>query len=325
MISCRDRYTVTTALRTGKWIVAAALFIALALVSLAAIELCETTVHLTPNRITTQNTENARTIAATAGARLEDVEIESSDGVALRGWFFRSTNQLAEPVLLLHGQADNRKGMLGIASFLLRAGYHVLIPDARAHGDSGGDLASYGFRETGDVNRWLKWLDTHAKSECVYGLGRSMGAAILLQSLPEERRICSAVADSPFSSFRDIGIYRSGLIFGPQTYLPQLVVSAGFAYASLRYGLDFNRVSPEDAIARATIPILLIHGAEDRSIPSSESETIFQRRSAHTEFWQVPQVGHIGSYKAHPAEYESRVIEWFRKPVPSRPSLHLAQ
>ena len=312
-------------MRTGKWIVAAALFLALALVFLAAIELCETTVHLKPNRLTTQNTENARSLAATAGARLEDAEIRSSDGVALKGWFFRSTNQLAEPVILLHGQADNRKGMLGIASFLLRAGYHVLIPDARAHGDSGGDLASYGYRETGDVHGWLQWLDTHAKSECVYGLGRSMGAAILLQSLPEEHRICSAVADSPFSSFRDIGIYRSGLIFGPRTYLPELVVSAGFAYASLRYGLDFNRVSPEEAIARAKIPILLIHGTEDRSIPSSESETLFHRRSEHTELWQVPQVGHIGSYKAHPAEYESRVVEWFRKSLPAHPSALLAR
>jgi alpha-beta hydrolase superfamily lysophospholipase len=311
--------------RTGKWIVAAALFIAVAVVCLAAIELCETTVHLKPNRITIQNTENARTIASAVGARLEDVAIESSDGVPLKGWFFRSTNPLAEPVLLLHGQADNRKGMLGIASFLLRAGYHVLIPDARAHGDSGGDLASYGYRETGDVDGWLKWLDTHTKSECVYGLGRSMGAAILLQSLPEERRICSAVADSPFSSFREIGIYRSGLIFGANTYVPQLVVSAGFAYASLRYGLDFDRVSPEDAIARAKIPILLIHGTEDRSIPSSESETIFHRRSEHTELWQVPRVGHIGSYKAHPAEYETRVINWFRKSVPFRSSAHLAQ
>jgi pimeloyl-ACP methyl ester carboxylesterase len=299
--------------RTGKWIVAATLFIALGVVCLAAIELCETTVHLRPNRITSQNTENARTIATAVGARLEDIAIESSDGVQLKGWFFRSTNQLAEPVLLLHGQADNRKGMLGIASFLLRAGYHVLIPDARAHGDSGGDLASYGYRETRDVDQWLKWLAIHAKSACIYGLGRSMGAAILLQSLPDEPRICSAVADSPFSSFRDIGIYRTGLIFGSKTYIPQLVVSAGFAYASLRYGLDFARVSPEDAIARATIPILLIHGTADASIPSIESETIFHRRSEHTELWQVPKVGHIGSYKARPAEYESRVIDWFRK------------
>ena len=54
-------------------------------------------------------------------------------------------------VLLFHGVADNRVGDLGVADFLLRAGYGVVMMDSRAHGESEGDLATYGWKERDDV------------------------------------------------------------------------------------------------------------------------------------------------------------------------------
>lgn len=59
-------------------------------------------------------------------------------------------------VILLHGQAANRANMLGNADLLLRHGYAVLLPDARAHGESGGPIATYGVVEASDVRRWYE-------------------------------------------------------------------------------------------------------------------------------------------------------------------------
>lgn len=42
-------------------------------------------------------------------------------------------------------------GMIGYAELLLTRGSAVLMPDSRAHGQSGGALATYGLLEKDDI------------------------------------------------------------------------------------------------------------------------------------------------------------------------------
>ena len=65
----------------------------------------------------------------------------------------------------------------------LKAGYSVLMPDSRAHGESGGEIVTYGLLEKFDVARWAAWARQH-KCEKLYGLGESLGGAILLEAAP---------------------------------------------------------------------------------------------------------------------------------------------
>lgn len=78
--------------------------------------------------------------------------------------------------------------MIGYAELLLAHGFAVLVPDARAHGASGGDLATYGLLESDDIHEWFDWLEQHEHPDCVFGFAESMGAAQLLQSLRSEPR-----------------------------------------------------------------------------------------------------------------------------------------
>src|SRR5581483_10568246 len=75
------------------------------------------------------------------------------DGVLLRGWKVRSAHPNGSWVLVFHGVADNRMGVLEHARILLLAGYGVVMMDSRAHGASDGAMATYG---------WLERKDTHA-------------------------------------------------------------------------------------------------------------------------------------------------------------------
>src|SRR5262249_59487351 len=113
----------------------------------------------------------------------------------------RPRNFNGDAVVLLHGITDNREGMGGFARLFLDHGYAVLMPDARAHGESGGMLATYGVRESDDLHRWVSWLytDELAPAQCVYGVGESYGAALLLQALPAEPSFCPLAVASPFS------------------------------------------------------------------------------------------------------------------------------
>ena len=64
----------------------------------------------------------------------EPFEVRAPDGVLLSGWKVTPRNPNGSWVLLFHGVADNRVGVTGQAEVLLRAGYGVVMMDARAHG-----------------------------------------------------------------------------------------------------------------------------------------------------------------------------------------------
>jgi len=88
---------------------------------------------------------------AVTGATREDFDVRAPDGALLRGWKVRPKNPNGSWVLLFHGVADNRVGIVAHSEFLLRAGYSVVMMDARAHGASGGPIATYGWLERHDT------------------------------------------------------------------------------------------------------------------------------------------------------------------------------
>lgn len=249
-------------------------------------------------------------------ARLEDVSIRAKDGVLLRGWYIQPTAGNGNSVILLHGVTDNRLGMAGYGEFLLQHGYSILLPDARDHGESEGNMASYGLREGEDVHEWVDWMYQAHPPKCVYGLGESMGAAILLQSLESEKRFCAVVAESSFADFREGAYDRvshytgSATTIGARTLL-RPAIEIGVAYVRLRYGLNLMAVSPRDAVAESTTPVLLIHGKIDLNIRPRNSEMIHNASLDHSELWEVPMAAHCGAWSTAPREFENRLLGFF--------------
>ncbi len=254
-------------------------------------------------------------------ATLHQAAITASDGAVLRAWYIRPALGNGDAVILLHGQADNRLGMLGPAALLLRHGYSVLMPDARAQGMSGGAIATYGIKEADDIRRWFDWLAQWQAPRCIDGLGESMGAGQILQSLKTEPGFCAVVAESPFSSFREAscdrigGWFRAGPPIGPwlgRTVLHP-VVDFGFLYVRWKYGINLAQDDPAQAVAASHVPVLLIDGLLDTNLPPRNAEIILAQsrgRNPNVVLWEPPDAGHTGAASAEPAEYERRVIGW---------------
>lgn len=247
-------------------------------------------------------------------AELQDVAITAADGVVLKGWFVQPRDYNGNAVMLLHGITDNREGVAGYGRLLLEHGYAVLLPDARRHGQSGGELATYGVKESDDIHRWVSWIYTHDPPQCVYGFGESYGAALLLQSLAVENRFCAVAAESPFSTAREMSFERvSGPLhlqswFGRTLGRPAIWSAA--VYARIRYGVNLLQPSPLDAVKRSKVPVLLIHGEADRSIAPRHSQLIAAAAPGHVELWLVPHVGHTMAWAAAHQEFESRLLGW---------------
>jgi dipeptidyl aminopeptidase/acylaminoacyl peptidase len=295
----------------------AALIGLIAVYTLVAISLCEGALHLRRKALTEQMRTLAEDNAQKLNAKMEDVKVAAFDGTTLRAWLFRPEQGNGDAVIVLHGQLDNRAGPAAFAPMLLRHHYAVLAPDSRDHGESGGNLATYGLYESRDVSSWVDWLTAQNYHGCVYGLGESMGAAVLLQALPKEPRLCAAVAESPYASFREVAYERLAQRWGGGAWAHRLLtvplVSEAFVYARLRYGIDLNQVSPAHAVAWTRTPVLLVHGAKDFNIHLRHCQAILKNHSGVMEFWEVPGAEHTRAFATEPEEFELRVTDWFSR------------
>jgi uncharacterized protein len=256
----------------------------------------------------------ARDSARSLAAEFTDVSVTAADGAVLRAWLLRPHYGNGNVVILLHGVADNRVGTSGYARIFLAHGFTVLMPDARAHGVSGGAVASYGLMERADIRQWFELLAAQEHPRCIFGLGESMGAAQLLQSLGSGAHFCAVAAESPFANFREVAYDRMGQPFtlGPwvgRTVLRPLVEIA-FLRARWKYGFNMDQASPEDSVALTSVPVLLIHGQVDRNIPVRHSWRI-RERNPNTQLWEVPGADHCGALSAAPEEFERRLVAWF--------------
>jgi hypothetical protein len=251
-------------------------------------------------------------VAQAASATWQSMQIAAADGAPLSAWLFTPRSPNGSAVILLHGVNDTRRGVRYHAIYLLQAGFTVLAPDSRGHGASGGDVLTYGIREASDIHAWADALFRTGHIERLYGLGESMGAAILLESLPREPRFRAVVAECPFATFEQIAYYRLEHVSHLGRWASWPVAQTSFLYVRLRYGVDLQQASPAAAIRSTQVPILLIHGARDVNIPPSHSGTLHALNPQATRLWLVPGAAHVrASIECHD-EFVRRVVEWFR-------------
>ncbi len=124
------------------------------------------------------------------------ISIQAADGIPLVASFAPPYKVSHRCVVVLHGVGSNRRDMPRMKASFRNAGYQVLVPDSRGHGDSGGNQITYGLLEREDLRAWLSFLETQDCREGIYAVGISMGASVLIESLPGESRIRAAVAEA---------------------------------------------------------------------------------------------------------------------------------
>jgi len=134
----------------------------------AGISIADGTLHPARRPLTSEEELTIRDISAHLDSTLENVSILTPDAITLRAWTIHPHRSNGDAVILLHGLGDNRLGMTGYAQLLLAHGFSVLLPDARAHGASGGDLATYGLLERSDIHQWLDFLAAQDHPHCIF-------------------------------------------------------------------------------------------------------------------------------------------------------------
>ena len=245
---------------------------------------------------------------------VEEVSVVAADGATLRGWWVVPRLANGRSVAILHGVTANRVDSTGYAEMLLARGYGVLMPDSRRHGESGGEIATYGVLERDDVARWVAWMRAREPG-CAYLLGESMGAAIALQAEAVTPGLCAVAVESPYAGFREISHERLGresrLGAGFWRTAGEPILEVAVLWTRVRYGAWLPSASPLRGVQSSRVPTLLIGDEEDESIPVHHARELYAACRAHCELWVVPGAGHLGAASVAHEEFERRVVGWF--------------
>ena len=239
----------------------------------------------------------------------EQVYIRSVDGLRLSGHYYHVRDG-APLQIQMHGyHGTTLRDFSGGNRLAAAAGHNRLVIEERAHGDSDGHTICFGVLERLDCKAWAEYAAARFGPEVpIVLVGVSMGAATVLMAsdleLPENVRCI--VADCPFSEPRAIirDVCRASVpLLRP--LLPLMGPSARI------FGhFDLDGASALRSVARTKLPILLIHGEDDRFVPCRMSREIAAACTGPVRLETFPGAGHGLSYLVDPERYGRVVTEF---------------
>ncbi len=272
-------------------------------------------VHPHRRQLTPDLVQQADRVFNRVGASREEFALRAPDGIVLRGWKVPPGTTNGNWILLFHGIAEHRTGVIGHAEPLLGAGYGVVMMDSRAHGESEGPMATYGWIERNDTQAIVDALDSSEHPDHLFAFGESMGAGIALQSAAIDSRIEAVVAEASFASLREASYDYAGLRWSP---LLGRTLFVPFSWALLHHGeslagFSARGVSPEDAVATRPFSVLLICDEKDVVLPCRHMRRIYAAARGPKELWVVPEASHTGGLGVRPAEFKRRVLQFYKR------------
>ncbi len=246
----------------------------------------------------------------------EEVRIKSFDGLTLFGRYYEGKPG-ASCALLFHGyRSAGVRDFAGGLQILKNEGYHVILPDERAIGKSGGTTISFGINERQDVKAWAEYANRRFEDGTplmLYGI--SLGGATVLMALSEELpvNVKGVAADCPYAVPRDII-----LKVAQDRHYPLKAVWFLVKHASRVFGhFDIEACNARDAAAGSDLPILLIHGTGDRFVPADCSREIYAAcggdGNGRVQLELFPGAAHGISFLQDEDRYKQVITEFLRK------------
>lgn len=235
------------------------------------------------------------------------LEIQSRDGLALRAQYLEAKNPTRRVAIVVHGHKDEGKRMAYITRMFHEMGLDVLVPDLRAHGQSEGRYFGMGYLDRVDLSLWIRRVIELKGDDAEIVLhGISMGAAAVMMTAgfnPPANVKC-VVEDCGYTS---APAEFKNTVKTMMPFVPLFLVGVGGAFCRVFAGYRFSWVSPIDALKSTRLPILFIHGEQDKYVPFSMLDELYESYEGPKQRFAVPEAVHAIAYLYAPDEYTARV------------------
>lgn len=215
-----------------------------------------------------------------------ELRLPTGNGKQLFAWLGEAAPG-APAIVIMHGWGGNAEMMLPLATPLFRAGYTVLLVDARCHGRSDMDSFASLPRFAEDIQAAVAWLAQQLPTPPagIGVLGHSVGAGAALLAASKDARIAAVASLAAFA--HPGNMMRRWLGGRGIPYFP--LGAYILAYVQRTIGHRFDAIAPRQTISALTCPVLLMHGEADATVPVAEAHAIFAgRRHERVELRILP-------------------------------------
>jgi pimeloyl-ACP methyl ester carboxylesterase len=244
------------------------------------------------------------------GLDYEDVEFQSTDGLALKGWFIpaRPTNDDGpdKVIIVTHPMTFNRHGfvvknqgwlplfktdvdLLQIAPALHKEGFSLLMFDFRNHGESDGGITGAGLNEYQDVLGAIEYVKSRPslRDPQIGFFSFCMGANSTIVALSKGgdlvKDIKFLVAIQPVSSYAFFPCYMKDLYTPLSLYLIPIVDRI----VQWRGGHAFAEMSPLEYAKDVKSPTLYVQAREDRWTEPEDVQGFCDATPGQKELWWI--------------------------------------
>ena len=239
----------------------------------------------------------------------EPVYIKSFDGTTLFARYYRVKD--GAPVQIqFHGyRSPALTNFCGGIVTATKLGFNALVVDQRGIGKSGGYTTTFGIKESLDCIEWIKYvINTFGEDTKIVISGVSMGASTVIMAAGKElpKNVVGVTADCPYSSAKEI----IKMVCKKQKMPAELLYPFIWLGARIFGGFNLSEGDVTEAVKRAKIPILFVHGADDRFVPCEMSKELFEKCTSKKRLEIFEGAGHGLCYVIDTARYEKMAIEF---------------
>ncbi len=215
--------------------------------------------------------------------------------------------------IAVHGIGSPKTEMLRFIKPVQAAGDTMMIINYR--GDKDNPPSPDGYTHLGDT----EWQDLEAAVRYAKDHGAttinlyatSLGGSITENYLRRSADVTTShikkvVLDSPALDWNEILRFQVKKL-GYPAFLSQ----PGMTVASLRSGLDFNRITTRPGSLKQ--PTLLIHNQNDNTVPQAASKKVAAAQPDLVQFVDFGTGGHIRAWNHDPVRYEKLVTDFLKQ------------
>lgn len=231
------------------------------------------------------------------GIEYDDVTFRTEDGLNLNGWFVPGKKSSPDvdlhTLLWFHGNAGNINRRLdNIKMIYDRVPVNVFIIDYRQYGKSEGKVSEQGTYI--DARAALAYLHSRKEinQEKIIFFGRSLGSAVAVE-LALKEKCCALILETPFTSIEEMG----------KMLYPFLPVSL----------LLKTRYDSLSKIGDIKVPILVMHGDQDKLVPIEHGRELYEAANEPKEFYTIPGAGHNDTHIVGGEEYFDVIRKFVNK------------
>lgn len=201
---------------------------------------------------------SAQIKATPAAAQLsyQEVWLPVSRG-QVQGWWIPASSSTAPVVLYLHGNGSNLGDLVNRAARLHDLGAAVFLIDYRGYGRSWGVFPSEASVYEDAEAAWQYLTQTRQSPQKIVLYGESIGGAVAIEMASRHPNAAGVIVESSFTSMRAM-VSRS---------LPEFLLPIDWILT--------QRFDSLTKVRSLQVPILLIHGTDDETIPATMGQALF--------------------------------------------------